>query len=235
MINFPYTVNAESTYVTVPTTLTGGQCLRYIRDELSQYEVQREQEGGPSAYDQLTEEAASVPAGSDGLIALPFLMGERTPIWDANARGLVFGLSLNHTKGHLVRAMMEGVAFAMYDSFRLVQEAGLRINTPMVLNEGGAVSRVWRKIIADVFNVPIALVKRRTGAPYGDALLAGVASGVFSGYRVAKEWTEYVEPMEPDPAAHALYKEYFGLYKSIYNNVKTDYRKLAELRDKYAR
>ncbi|WP_455381615.1 FGGY-family carbohydrate kinase [Salinispira pacifica] len=235
MINFPYTVDSESTYVTVPTTLTGGQCLRYLRDAFSQYEVEKEEAGGPSAYDQLTEQAAAVPAGSDGLVALPFLMGERTPIWDTNARGLLFGLSLNHTKGHLVRAMMEGVAFAMYDSFRLVREAGLRINSPMVLNEGGAVSRVWRQIIADVFNVPVVLVKRRTGAPYGDAILAGVASGVLPGYRVAREWTEYVDPIEPNPAANAIYEEYFALYKSIYNNVKTDYQRLAELREKSIR
>ncbi len=233
MINFPYTVNSEATYVTVPTTLTGGQCLRYIRDAFSQHEVHSEQTGGKSAYDQLTEQAEAIPPGSEGLIALPFLMGERTPIWDADARAVIFGLSLNHGKGHLVRAMMEGVAFAMYDSFKLVRQAGLRINSPMVLNEGGAVSRLWRKIIADVFNVPIALVKRRTGAPYGDAILAGVASGVLPGYRVAKEWTEYVEPMDPDPATHAIYDEYFDLYKSIYTNVKNDFRQLAVLREKH--
>jgi xylulokinase len=164
------------------------------------------------------------------LIILPFLMGERTPIWDVNARGVIFGLSLNHTKGHVVRAMMEGVAYAMYDSFRLIKEAGLPINYPMVLNEGGAVSQLWRQIITDVFNVPIVLVKRRTGAPYGDAILAGVATGVFDDFAVAKAWVDYVEPMEPDAANHARYMAYFDRYKRIYEHVKEDFAALADLR-----
>ncbi|MGC9347544.1 MAG: FGGY-family carbohydrate kinase [Anaerolineae bacterium] len=231
MINFPYTVDSESNYVTVPTTMTGGQCIRYLRDEFSQYEAEVERVLGTSAYDLLNLEAADVPPGSDGLIILPFLMGERTPIWDVNARGVIFGLSLNHTKGHVVRAMMEGVAYAMYDSFRLIREAGLPVNYPMILNEGGAVSKLWRQIITDVFNVPIALVKRRTGAPYGDAILAGVATGFFEDFSVAKEWVEYVEPMTPDPDRHARYMACFDLYKRIYEHVKDDFASLAELRE----
>jgi xylulokinase len=230
MINFPYTVDSQHTYVTVPTTMTGGQCIRYLRDHFSQAEVETERVLGVSAYDLLNLQAEKVPVGSDGLLILPFLMGERTPIWDVDARGVIFGLSLHHTKGHFVRAMMEGVAYAMYDSFRLIKEAGLPVNYPMVLNEGGAVSKLWRQILTDVFDVPIALVKRRTGAPYGDAILAGVATGVFKDFAVAKDWVEYVEPMEPNPAHHARYMEYFALYKRIYEHVKGDFKTLATLR-----
>ncbi|MGL4648629.1 MAG: carbohydrate kinase, partial [Caldilineaceae bacterium] len=109
----------------------------------------------------------------------------------------------------------------------------LPIDLPMVLNEGGAVSKLWRRIIADVFNVPLVLVKRRTGAPYGDALLAGVATGLFPDFSVAREWTEYIEPMEPNPATHALYMEHFALHKQIYAHVKDDFVALARLRDKH--
>ena len=232
MINFPYTVESENTYVTVPTTTTGGQSIRYIRDTFSQAEVETERLLGVSAYDLLNLQAEKVPVGSDGLIILPFLMGERTPIWDVHSRGVIFGLSLNHTKGHIVRAMMEAVAFAMYDSFRLIKDTGLKINYPMVLNEGGAVSRLWRKIITDVFNVPIVLAKRRTGAPYGDALLAGVATGVFKDFSVAKQWFESVEPMEPDSENHEHYMECFALYKKLYEHVKQDFRDLAVLRER---
>jgi ribulokinase len=232
MINFPYTVDSENTYVTVPTTTTGGQSIRYLRDNFSQYEVETERVLGVSAYDLLNAQAQKVPVGSDGLIILPFLMGERTPIWDVHARGVMFGLSLNHTKGHLVRAMMEAVAYAMYDSFRLLKEdAGLTINYPMVLNEGGAVSTLWRQILTDVFDVPLALVKRRAGAPYGDAILAGVAAGIFPDFAVAKDWVEYIEPMEPNRANHDRYMEYFALYKRIYDHVKDDFRELARLRE----
>ena len=129
--------------------------------------------------------------------------------------------------------MMESIAYALYDSFRIVQATGCRINTPIVLNEGGAKSPLWRRIITDVFDVPTILVERRTGAPYGDAILAGVATGIFKDFSVAKAWTQYVEPMEPDADHHRLYMEYFDFYKQLYHHVKDDYRALAVLRERH--
>jgi xylulokinase len=231
MINFAYTVDSEKTYITVPTTTTGGQSIRYLRDAFSQAEVETERILGVDSYDLLNLQAEKVALGSEGLVILPYLMGERTPIWDVHARGVIFGLSLHHTKGHVVRAMMEGVAYALYDSFRLIREAGLTIRYPLVLNEGGAKSRLWRRIITDVLDVPTALVKRRTGAPFGDAILAGVATGALSSFAVAKEWAEYVEPIEPDHRNHERYMEYFALYKRLYEHVKGDFVELARLRD----
>jgi xylulokinase len=224
-------VDCENTLITVPTTMTGGQSIRYLRDQYGQYEVETERVLGVSAYDLLNLEAAKVPVGSEGLIVLPFLMGERTPIWDALSRCVVFGLSLNHTKGHLVRAMMEGVAYAMYDSFRLIQKSGLKLNLPLVMNEGGAISVLWRQIIADVFDVPIVLVKRRTGAPFGDAILAGVATGMLPGFEVAQEWAEYVEPMKPHRENHERYMEYHHLYRRLYQHLAGDFQELARIRD----
>jgi xylulokinase len=127
---------------------------------------------------------------------------------------------------------MEGVAYAMYHSFSLLKQAGLKINFPLVMNEGGAVSKLWRQIIADVFNVPIVLVERRTGAPFGDAILAGVATGVFEDFSVAKEWADTIEPMEPSRENHERYMEYFALYKQLYQHVKEDFGELARLRDR---
>ena len=121
-----------------------------------------------------------------------------------------------------------------YDSYQLILRSGLKINYPIVLNEGGAASRLWRQIITDVFDAPTVLVKRRTGAPFGDAILAGVATGVFPDYAVAKQWAEYVAPMEPNPANRARYQDYFGLYKQLYSHVKEDFRSLAQIRDRYA-
>jgi xylulokinase len=232
MINLGFTIDARHNYMTIPSTTTGGQSLRYLRDNFSQLEVETERSLGVSAYDLLNLQAAKVPVGSDGLIILPYLMGERTPIWDTRARGVSFGLSLTHTKGHVVRAMMEAVAYALYDSYRLIKQAGLEINYPLVLNEGGAVSKLWRQIITDVFNVPTVLVKRRTGAPFGDAILAGVVTGVLQNFSVAKEWAEYMDRLEPDQVNHERYMEYFGLYKQLYEHVKGDFRALAALRDR---
>ncbi len=233
MIAFAYTTDSEHTYVTVPTTTTGGQIIRYMRDNFYQAELASQAETGVDPYDVINAEAERVPPGSEGLVVLPFLMGERTPIWDVYARGTVFGLSMHHTRGHVIRAMMESVAYALYDSFRIIQATGRKINTPIVLNEGGAKSPLWRRIITDVFNVPTVLVERRTGAPYGDAILAGVATGVFEDFSVAKAWTRYIEPMEPDVGNHRIYMEYFELYKQLYGHIKADYRALAALREEH--
>ncbi|NLY89990.1 MAG: FGGY-family carbohydrate kinase [Firmicutes bacterium] len=234
MIVCPYTVDPEHTYVTIPTTTTGGQLMRYLRDKFSDLERAMEKlTPSLNAYDYLNLEAEGIPPGSEGLLVLPYLMGERTPLWDADARGVVFGLSLSHGKAHLIRAMMESVAYALYHSFTLIKARGKKINYPIVLNEGGAKSKLWRRIITDVFNIPTVLVKQRVGAPYGDAILAGVATGVFADYSIAKEKAEYIEEMEPVKANHERYMEFFELYLKLYQHLKEDFKELAKLRKKY--
>jgi len=231
MINLAFTIDSANTYVTIPSTMTGGQSLRYLRDNFSQLEMETERALGISAYDLLNLQAEKVPPGSEGLIILPYLMGERTPIWDTAARGVIFGLSLSHGKGHVIRAMMEAVAYALYDSYQLLIQSGLKINFPIVFNEGGAVSVLWRQIITDVFNVPTVLVKQRTGAPFGDAILAGVATGIIQGFSVSKQWAEYTNELTPNQENHERYMEYFALYKQIYEHVKDDFKALARLRE----
>jgi len=100
----------------------------------------------------------------------------------------------------------------------------------MVMNEGGAVSELWRQIITDVFSIPTVLVKRRTGAPYGDCILAGVATGIFNDFSVAKNWFAGVGNMNPDPKSHEKYMECFSLYKKLYTHLKEDFKRLSELR-----
>lgn len=234
MINCTYTTDSRNVFVTIAATTTGGQSLRYLRDNFSHLEVAMEKlVPGFNSYDALTKEAESVNPGSDGLIVLPYLMGERTPIWDVDARGVIFGLSLNHTKAHLVRAMMEAVAYSLYESFLIIQKNHSKINLPIVLNEGGAKSELWRRIITDVFNVPTVFVKNRVGAPFGDAILAGVATGIFKDFSIAKEKAEYVDRLDPIKENHDLYMDYFKVYKNLYEHVKTDFADLAELRNKY--
>ena len=231
MIGFAYTTDSEHTYITVPTTTTGGQLIRYMRDAFYLAGSESGPTAGPEIYDRMNLEAEQAPPGCDGLLVLPYLMGERTPLWDSLARGVIFGLSLNHSRGHVVRAMMESVAFALYHSFEIIRDLGRPVHPPIVLNEGGAKSKLWRQIITDVFNVPTTLVERRTGAPYGDAILAGVAVGAFPDFRVAREWTRYIEPREPDPAQHQRYQEYYRLYRRLYDHLREDFQELARLRD----
>jgi len=232
MINCSYTTNSREVFVTVAATTTGGQSLRYLRDNFSQLEVATEKLiPGFNSYEALDKLAENVEPGSEGLIVLPYLMGERTPLWDVNARGVVFGLSLNHSKAHLVRAMMEGVAYAMYDSYRIFEQQSSKINLPIVLNEGGAKSQLWRRIITDVFNVPTVFVKSRIGAPMGDAILAGVATGVFPDFSIAKKKAEYVDRLEPIKENHEIYMKYYEIYQNVYQHVKEDFVKLAEVRN----
>jgi xylulokinase len=229
MIAASYTT--ENTYITIPTTTTGGQALRYIRDNFSHAEQGLEKILPFDAYELFNFEAEKIPPGSEGLVVLPYLMGERSPLWDIDARGVVFGLSLMHTKGHLIRAVMEGVAYAMYNSFRIVRESGKKVGSPIVLNEGGAKSRLWRKIITDVFNVPTVLCKNRGGAPYGDAVLAAKAAGHLKDFSILKDKAEYIDPMEPEKSNHEQYMEYHQLFQNIYDHVKDDYKILACLRN----
>ena len=103
----------------------------------------------------------------------------------------------------------------------------------IILNEGGAKSVLWRRIITDVFNTPTAMVKNRAGAPYGDCLLAGVGAGLIPSFDIAREKSQYIDSMEPDPAAHAVYMDYFSIYKELYPQLKDLFAKLAVVNEKH--
>src|SRR5215469_3052780 len=148
-------------------TQAAGLSLHWLRDLL--------QNSSSLSYDQLTREAAEIPAGSDGVLWTPYLMGERTPHLDPNARGALVGLAANHTRAHVVRAVLEGVAFSLKDTFSLFSE--MRVPVRKVrLGGGGARSRLWRQIQADVYGQEVEILQAEEGAAYGAALLAGVGA-----------------------------------------------------------
>lgn len=229
MVNIPYTTDPERLYSAVATTMTGGQALRYLRETFGYVEQQVGSMLGVDPYDLLTLQARDVAPGSDGLIVLPYLMGERTPIWDPDARGVIFGLSLHHTRGHIFRAFMEGVAYALAHSLEELLAGGIQVNWPLVLNEGGARSEVWRRIITDVLGVPTAVVTAQAGAPVGDAVLAGVATGVLDDFSVTKRWARRSAVLEPDDDAHRRYQERYQIYRSLYVALREPFGELAKL------
>lgn len=232
MVNIPYTTSPESVYSAVVTTMTGGQALRYLRDTFGSVEQQTSEILKVSTYDLLTLEARDIPPGSEGLIVLPYLMGERTPIWDSMARGVLFGLSLHHSRGHIFRAFMEGVAYALNHALSVLLEGGLDVNWPLVLNEGGARSDVWRRIITDILGVPTIVLKSPGGAPVGDAILAGVGIGEFENFDVAKIHARYGDFLEPDGNVHTLYMEYYKIFRNLYEDIKENFRTLGEIVDR---
>ncbi len=142
--------------------------------------------GEKASYELINREIEEVEIGSEKLIYLPYLMGERTPHLDPNARGVFFGLSAKHNKKNLARSVMEGVSFSLRDSYEILLNMGLQIDE-MMITGGGARSRVWRQMLADIFNCNVRTIESKEGASLGAAILAGVGAGIFESVESACE------------------------------------------------
>jgi xylulokinase len=215
--------------------LSAAGSFRWFRDALGEAETARAVENGQDVYEILTAEAAQAAAGCEGLIFLPYLTGERTPHPDPHARGAFFGITLRHAKPHLVRAVLEGVAYGLRDSLELMRALGLTISQVRA-SGGGARSALWRQILADVFASEIALVNwnpeggfETEGAAYGAALLAGVGAGVFGSVDDACERTIRVtEAVRPGKNV-SLYEDYYRVYRGLYPALKPLFRDVSAI------
>ncbi len=176
----------------------------------------RENFGAGASYDALADEAAKISAGADGAIWLPYLMGERTPHLDAQARAAFIGLTASHTKAHLTRAVLEGVAFSLRDSFEIFGELGAPIEK-IRLGGGGAKSPLWRQIQADVYGNAVEILEMDEGAAFGAAILAGVGAGAWSSVDEACEKTIRVaEKIEPNADSVKKLNRNYEAYKLLY-------------------
>jgi len=197
-------------------TQGAGLSLRWFRDQFGVLSTDLT-EGDP--YDSLTAEAARVPPGADGLLWAPYLMGERTPHLDPDARAALVGLTASHTRAHVVRAILEGVAFSLKDSFEILKELNVPCET-IRLGGGGARSELWRQIQADVYGHEVETVAAEEGAAYGVALLAGVAAGAWTSVDAACDAVIRTNTrLRPDPEAveifHRQYRKYVALYPQL--------------------
>jgi xylulokinase len=172
-----------------------------------------------TTFEALDAEAAAVPPGADGLQLLPYLQGERTPVWDAGARGAFVGLSLVHGRGHLYRAVLEGVAVSFRHCAEIAAEKGLRLREVIAVN-GGARSAVWRQILCDALGVPLLYVPAGGGAPAGGALLGGMAVGLVDGVAAARRWRSALVRHVPDPARTATYAALLAARHELYPAVR---------------
>src|SRR6266516_3087495 len=201
-------------------TQAAGLSLRWVRDNIGLPEQALERWTGLDAYELLTKEAETAPAGSDGLLFLPYLQGERTPHLDAYARGGWIGLIASHDRRHLIRAVLEGVAFSLKDCFTIIQEQGLPIEQVRTTG-GGAKSPLWRQIIADVLGVELVTTNATEGPAFGAALLASVAGGVYASVQQACEVTVHlVERTEPRAETERVYAQVYETYKALYPALK---------------
>jgi xylulokinase len=179
------------------------------------------------SFDDLLQEANSVPAGSEGLQFLPYLSGERTPYPDPLARGAWVGLTLRHGRGHITRAVLEGVAFGLKDSFTLIQDAGLGEIRQVRASGGGTKGALWRQILASVLEAELVTVNTTEGAAYGAALLAGVGAGVWKDVPSACAATVKISgSTRPDPAQMEAYRKAYPQFRALYPALKPSFQKM---------
>ncbi len=196
-------------------TQGAGLSLRWFRDQFG-----AGPDDGHDPYERLTEEAARVPAGANGLIWTPYLMGERTPHLDPDARAALVGLTASHTRAHVVRAILEGVAFSLRDTFEIFKE----MNVPVAevrLGGGGARSKLWRQIQADIYDRAVKTVEAEEGAAYGAALLAGVGAGAWPSVDAACDAVVRIAyTIEPNAESMKILDQQYEKFRRVYPALK---------------
>jgi xylulokinase len=174
------------------------------------------------------QEAAAVPAGSDGLLLLPYFQGERTPIFDHQARGVIAGLTLRHQRGHVFRAVYEGIAFGIRQILELLDtEANPVIR--LVAVGGGTQGALWTQVVSDVTGRRQEVPEQTIGACYGDALMAAIGSGLVP---AETNWARVADVVVPNPEVRSLYDELYGLYSSLYPATREHAHALARIQER---
>ncbi|HLX11316.1 MAG TPA: xylulokinase [Bacteroidota bacterium] len=196
--------------------LMAGGALRWYRDTFCMLEVNSAKAHGIDPYDLLSAAARTIPAGSEGLFFQPYLAGERTPHQSASARAAFVGATIRHTKDHFTRAVFEGITFGMKDSLEIIRSMGIGVNE-IRLSGGGAKSKFWRQLQADIYGVEVMTVNTREGPAFGAALLAAVGTGIYASIAEAVGQTVRIDDrISPNPDNAKKYTDFYQVYKEIY-------------------
>ncbi|OGU74244.1 MAG: xylulokinase [Ignavibacteria bacterium RBG_16_34_14] len=216
-------------------TLSAAGSLKWYKEIFGETEKQIAAEKNINVYDLLTKLAGEIPAGSEGLIFLPYLTGERTPYPDPDAKGTFTGITIRHNKKHFIRSILEGVAYSLKDCLELNKRLGLGISE-IRISGGGAKSKLWRQILTNVFNTEIVTLITTEGAPYGAALLAAVGTGEYSSVEeVCEKTIKISESTKPAADNVKLYEEYYDIYKNLYQSLKGSFNKISSAVEKQFR
>lgn len=221
LISMPYVHNAAEDLYIFGGAITAGASVSWFRDQFCAQEKQAA--GllpGIDVHELMELEAAKTPAGADGLVFLPYLMGERSPVWDAKASGAYVGLTLFHSKAHLYRAVLEGLAFALRHNMECGQQGAVRLDPELIVVGGAASSDLWMQIIADITGYPVLTIEQEVEAPLGGAMLAALAVGEIDNLAQVRDWRTLRLRAEPDPANKATYDGMFEQYCQIYQALK---------------
>jgi sugar (pentulose or hexulose) kinase len=209
LMAFPHPVDSSTRYITTGVVTSGGALLKWLSEMLVTASNIPEGE----LFNILDQEAASVPAGSDGLVVLPYFMGERAPIWNANARGVIFGLTLHHGRGHIARALLESVGFALRTIIELAENSGIHYKDQITLIGGGAKSKVWNQILSDITRKPLVEAKNAANAAVGAALLAGLGVNLLTSIQPS---LKLGEPTVQNKVHQAIYERSYSLFTELY-------------------
>ncbi len=210
-------------------TQGAGLSLKWFRDNFCIEEMRTADLMGIDPYILMDKEAGEIPAGSEGVLYLPYLMGERTPHLDPDAKGVFFGLSAAHSKAHMIRAVLEGVVYSLRDCIEIMREMGIEASQVRASGGGGR-SPLWRQMQADMFKTDICTLNSSEGPALGVAILAGVASGVYDDVVSACEEIISVKEIQPPIAENAeIYDKYYKVYKNLYKHLEHDYKDIAEI------
>ena len=219
--------NTPETWHVMGVTLNAGGTYRWFRDALGEAEVQRALQTGEDVYAIMDRTAGKVRAGSNGLVFLPYLIGERCPYTDPDARGAFIGLGLHHGKAEVIRSILEGVVFSLRDVYALIKGMDSSIKE-IRTSGGGSLSPLWRQIQADVFQSPVITVSGSgEGGAYGAALVAGAGVGVWASVEEAIGVLKKETETPPNPENRQVYEEMYGIYHSLYAALKPAYSALA--------
>ncbi|MBM3458873.1 MAG: hypothetical protein FJX77_10130 [Armatimonadetes bacterium] len=210
---WPHCHSVPGAYFWLGTCYTGGAAFSWLREQWGRPDPEADGEAG---FEELIRQAAAAPPGSEGFFFLPWLQGSGTPHPDAAARGGWLGLTLHHTRAHLIRAVLEGIVFDLRQILDCLVELGLPL-TEVRLGEGAARSDLWKQMQAEVLNRSLRLLETRAASPLGAAILAGVAGGVFPDFASACERAVRIEgELEPDPAVARAYETAYREFRSFY-------------------
>ena len=208
---------------------TSGTATTWFRDQFGLDLLGEEVKNGPNAYAALAAEAALSPPGANGLLMLPYLSGERTPLFDTKARGIIAGFSLSHTRGDMYRALLEGTAHAIRSNLDAMRKAGAEINHVIAVG-GGVSNQLWLQVVSDVCGISQVVPEKTIGACYGDAFMAGLAIGVVGGlYALKRNWVKVSRKITPDARKKARYDQYYQLFMDLYTQSKEVIHRLADL------
>ncbi len=206
-------------------TAASGSLLNWIVRELASGEIEKAKAAGLSPHAYLDRLAAEVPAGSEGVVLLPYFLGEKTPLHDPHARGTIVGLGLHHKLAHVWRAALEGVIFGFRHHVDVFQEMGLGVNRVFAC-DGGAASDLWLQIAADTLGVTVTRIDKHPGSCLGAAYVAGHGIGAFKDLAGISRYVEAGKVFKPDRARKSVYDKAYANYREIYERLKTLYPKL---------